>query len=99
MKCLRIYVTEMETGKYLRKVRIPLAIIRLVAQLLPPRVFELLESDVDGEVGKEIVQAIYKLLLEVDKRRVDEIENGLIVDMEEYNEEYGRTEHTVIFVE
>lgn len=88
MKCLRIYITDVDTGKSLRKVRIPLAIIRLVAQLLPPRIFELLESDIDRQVGKEVAQ-----------RRNDEIEDGLIVDMEEYNEEYGRTEYTVIFVE
>ena len=99
MKCLRVYITDVDTGKSLRKVRVPLAIIRLVAQLLPPRIFELLESDIDGEVGKEVVQAIYKLLLEVDKRKDGEIENGLIVDMEEYNEENGRMEYTVIFVE
>lgn len=99
MKCLRIYVTDVETGKSLRKIRVPLSIIRIVAQLLPPRIFELLESDIDGEVGKEVVQAIYKMLLEVDKSRDDEIENGIIVDMEEYNEEFKRMEYTVIFVE
>jgi len=99
MKCLRIYVTDMETGKSLRKIRMPLAVIRIVAQFLPPRIFELLEIDVDGEVGKEVVQAIYKMLLEVDKKRDDEIENGLIVDMEEYNEELKRTEYSVVFIE
>ena len=99
MKCLRIYTTDVDTGKSLRKVRVPLAIVRLVAQLLPPRIFELIESDIDGEVGKEVAQAIYKLLLEVDRARDHEIENGLIVDMEEYNEEHGRTEYTVVFVE
>ena len=99
MKCLRIYVTDIKTGESIRKIRIPLAIIRIVAQLLPPRIFELLESDIDGEVGKEVVQAIYKMLLEVDKRRDDEIENGIIVDMEEYNEESKRMEYSIIFVE
>ena len=97
MKCLRIYVTDLETGKSIRKIRIPLAVIRIVAQFLPPRIFELLENDMDGEVGKEVVQAIYQMLLEVDKKRDDE--NGLIVDQEEYNEEFKRMEYSVIFIE
>ncbi len=103
MKCLRYYVTEVETGRSLRKIRVPLAVIRIVAQLLPPRVFELIKMDgevgIDGEVGKETVNAIYKMLLEVDKKRDEEIENGLIVEMEEYNEEFKRLEYSVIFVE
>lgn len=99
MKCLRIYVTEVETGKSLRKIRIPLAVIRIVALLLPPRAFALMETGIDGEIGKELIQALYKMLLEVDKKRDDEIENGLIVDMEEFNEEFQRLEYSIIFVE
>lgn len=99
MKCLRIHKTNIETGKSLLKVHIPLTIIRIVAQFLPPRIFELLEQDIDGEVGKETVQAIYQMLLEVDKKRDGEIENGIIIDIEEYNEEFKRMEHSIVFIE
>lgn len=99
MKCLRIHMTEVETGRSLRKIHVPLAVIRIVAQFLPARAFELFENDLDGEAGKEIANAIYKMLLEVDKKRDDEIENGLIIDMEEYNEEFKRMEYSVIYVE
>ena len=99
MRCLRIYISEVETGRSLRKIRVPLAIIRIAAQLLPPRAFELYGSDIDGVVGKEIANSVYKMLLAVSEDNDSEIKNGLIVEMEEFNEESKSVEYTVVFVE
>jgi hypothetical protein len=99
MKCFRLYTTEIETGKPLRKLRVPLAIIRIVAKYLPASVFKLLDSEINGEDGKELVNAVYKMIMEVSENTDNEIENGLIAEFEEYNDELKRMEHTIVYVE
>jgi len=101
MKCFRIYATEVETGKYIRKIRIPLGIFRIVVHFLPARVFERIDAEygIEVELGKALLQALYKILLEVDANREGDIENGLIVDMQEFNEERQGYDQWVVFVE
>lgn len=98
MKNLRIEVTDKDTNQRLQTTRVPLPFLRIVARLLPAWAYDRMKLELEGKAAQELTRAVSSILDEVSRKGDDEIPDGVILDMEIYNDEADRTERMLVYV-
>lgn len=71
MQCLRIVSTNVETGERVRNTRIPIAVVKIAARLIPASIFALIDERITKEIAQDILDAVPAMIEGIASQPVD----------------------------